>query len=88
MKYIYFLFRYLIGQQAFTTLHMMYHEATACHVTGDLTEVLMILHNLLVCCRPHSNKPGRSFLLQPKDKLQQPPKTILNEGLKVGNRVD
>ena len=44
--------------QAFTTLHMMYHEATACHVTGDLTEVLMILNNLLVCCRPHSNKPG------------------------------
>ena len=36
----------------------MYHEATACHVTGDLTEVLMILHNLLVCCRPHSNRPG------------------------------
>ncbi|KAL9953976.1 hypothetical protein ACROYT_G041461 [Oculina patagonica] len=42
---------------AFSTLHMMYHEATACHVTGDLTEVLMLLHNLLVCCRPHSNKP-------------------------------
>ncbi|CAH3140586.1 unnamed protein product [Pocillopora meandrina] len=49
---------------AFTTLHMMYHEATACHVTGDLTEVLMILHNLLVCCRPHSNKQDvRSSIL-------------------------
>ena len=47
--------------KAFTTLHMMYHEATACHVTGDLTEVLMILHNLLVCCRPHSNKPGIDY---------------------------
>ena len=54
----------LIGPQAFTTLHMMYHEATACHVTGDLTEVLMILHNLLVCCRPHSNKPGTSKFQQ------------------------
>lgn len=52
---------------------MMYHEATACHVTGDLTEVLMILHNLLVCCRPHSNKPGRSelFKKKKKDKLKQ-----------------
>lgn len=45
----------------------MYHEATACHVTGDLAEVLMILHNLLVCCRPHSNKPGTLILL--KDDL-------------------
>lgn len=60
-------FLYLIGRQAFTTLHMMYHEATACHVTGDLTEVLMILHNLLVCCRPHSNKPGTSI----KRKIKQ-----------------
>lgn len=58
---VYHFFLYLIGRQAFTTLHMMYHEATACHVTGDLTEVLMILHNLLVCCRPHSNKPGTSI---------------------------
>ena len=51
-----------IIKQAFTTLHMMYHEATACHVTGDLTEVLMILHNLLVCCRPHSNRPGTVYM--------------------------
>lgn len=55
---------------AFTTLHMMYHEATACHVTGDLTEVLMILHNLLVCCRPHSSKPDvRSSLLGWSERL-------------------
>lgn len=55
---------------AFTTLHMMYHEATACHVTGDLTEVLMILHNLLVCCRPHSNKPDvRSSLVGWSERL-------------------
>lgn len=55
---------------AFTTLHMMYHEATACHVTGDLTEVLMILHNLLVCCRPHSNKPDvRSSIVGWSERL-------------------
>lgn len=49
-----------LSPQAFTTLHMMYHEATACHVTGDMIEVLTMLHNLLVCSHAHLNKPGTS----------------------------
>ena len=83
----YHFFLYLIGRQAFTTLHMMYHEATACHVTGDLTEVLMILHNLLVCCRPHSNKPGTHiFLCSPITMhIIWPPKKYEMKGLKYGN---
>lgn len=37
--------------QAFHTLHMMYHEATACHVTGDMVELLAIALDLLKCAR-------------------------------------
>ncbi|CAB3983712.1 Ubiquitin carboxyl-terminal hydrolase 34 [Paramuricea clavata] len=41
---------------AFTTLHLMYHEATACHVTGDLTDVLSVMLNIFNCCRAHMNR--------------------------------
>ncbi|GIZ02411.1 ubiquitin carboxyl-terminal hydrolase 34 [Caerostris extrusa] len=32
---------------AFYTLHMMYHEATACHVTADMVDLLSIVLDLL-----------------------------------------
>ncbi|XP_052133303.1 ubiquitin carboxyl-terminal hydrolase puf isoform X2 [Frankliniella occidentalis] len=35
--------------EAFHTLHVMYHEATACHVSGDLLELLTALLELLKC---------------------------------------
>ncbi|XP_077536768.1 ubiquitinyl hydrolase 1 puf isoform X3 [Haemaphysalis longicornis] len=36
--------------QALHTLHVMYHEATACHVTGDLGDLLSLLLELLRTC--------------------------------------
>ncbi|XP_041355094.1 ubiquitin carboxyl-terminal hydrolase 34-like isoform X3 [Gigantopelta aegis] len=33
--------------EAFYTLHVMYHEATACHVTGDIVDLLTILLHIL-----------------------------------------
>nr|XP_042908715.1 ubiquitin carboxyl-terminal hydrolase 34 [Parasteatoda tepidariorum] len=37
--------------QAFYTLHMMYHEATACHVTSDMVDLLAIVQDLLKTAR-------------------------------------
>ncbi|XP_054716891.1 ubiquitin carboxyl-terminal hydrolase 34-like [Uloborus diversus] len=37
--------------QAFYTLHMMYHEATACHVTADMVDLLAIVQDLLKTAR-------------------------------------
>ncbi|XP_071963584.1 ubiquitin carboxyl-terminal hydrolase 34-like isoform X2 [Antedon mediterranea] len=39
---------------AFNTVHLMYHEATACHVTGDLVELLSIILEVLKCANSHS----------------------------------
>ncbi|MEQ2263856.1 Ubiquitin carboxyl-terminal hydrolase 34, partial [Xenotaenia resolanae] len=39
--------------ESFNTLHMMYHEATACHVTGDLVELLSIFLSVLKSTRPY-----------------------------------
>ncbi|KAM7288965.1 ubiquitin carboxyl-terminal hydrolase 34 [Ixodes scapularis] len=36
--------------QALHTLHVMYHEATACHVTGDLADLLSLVLELLSTC--------------------------------------
>lgn len=36
--------------QALHTLHVMYHEATACHVTGDLADLLSLVLELLRTC--------------------------------------
>ena len=44
--------------QAFTTLHLMYHEATACHVTGDLIELLSVILDIFNCCRSNMNAQG------------------------------
>lgn len=61
----------------------MYHEATACHVTGDLLELLTILVDLVKYLRTHrdaTNKDVRSVLLACKDWMDIPRKlvTLLN----------
>ncbi|KAL4238015.1 Ubiquitin carboxyl-terminal hydrolase 34 [Mactra antiquata] len=44
--------------EAFITLHVMYHEATACHVTGDIVDLLSILLHVL--------KNARNYVEQKK----------------------
>ncbi|XP_052769790.1 ubiquitin carboxyl-terminal hydrolase 34-like isoform X3 [Mya arenaria] len=39
--------------EAFITLHVMYHEATACHVTGDIVDLLSILLSALKNARTY-----------------------------------
>lgn len=51
--------------QSFHTLHVMYHEATACHVSGDMLELLTILVDLVKCLR--SSKDVRTIFLACKD---------------------
>ncbi len=40
---------------AVNTLHMMFHEATACHVTGELVDILQIFQDLLKGVRSQRN---------------------------------
>lgn len=40
---------------AFNMLHLMFHEATACHVTGELVDLLQIFQNLLKAVRAQRN---------------------------------
>ena len=37
--------------ESFHMVHIMYHEATACHVGGDLTELIAIIVDLVRCVR-------------------------------------
>lgn len=49
----------------------MLHEATACHVSGDLMEILTIMQDLVRCMREYrGNKDGRGILLGTKDWLE------------------
>ena len=41
---------------------MMYHEATACHVTGDLVELLSITLLVLRCASKHKDCKGMVLL--------------------------
>lgn len=47
--------------EALSTLHAMYHEATACHVSGDLqellTELLHLVKSLRFNCREQKKRP-------------------------------
>ncbi|KAG2467434.1 UBP34 hydrolase, partial [Polypterus senegalus] len=57
---------------SFNTLHMMYHEATACHVTGDLVELLSIFLSVLKATRPYLQRKDvlkELVLLSPHDFL-------------------
>lgn len=42
----------------------MYHEATACHVTGDLVELLSIFLSVLKSTRPYLQRKGLLGTLQ------------------------
>lgn len=44
---------------------MMYHEATACHVTGDLVELLSIFLSVLKATHPYLQRKGKVFPWQP-----------------------
>lgn len=55
------LFLFLFFFQSFNTLHMMYHEATACHVTGDLVELLSIFLSVLKATRPYLQRKGKTI---------------------------
>lgn len=55
--------------QSFNTLHMMYHEATACHVTGDLVELLSIFLSVLKASRPYLQRKGPPRPLTPHLKV-------------------
>lgn len=49
----------------------MLHEATACHVTGDLIEILSITLDLIRCLRSYRDlKDARGILLATKDWLE------------------
>ncbi|XP_072031378.1 LOW QUALITY PROTEIN: ubiquitin carboxyl-terminal hydrolase 34-like [Amphiura filiformis] len=66
---------------AFNTLHMMYHEATACHVTGDLVELLSITLLVLRCASKHKDcKEVKQSLLQWQERMEFAHKllTLLN----------
>jgi ubiquitin carboxyl-terminal hydrolase 34 len=49
----------------------MLHEATACHVSGDLMDILTIMQDLVRCVRTYrDNKDARGILLATKDWLE------------------
>lgn len=49
----------------------MLHEATACHVSGDLIEILSIMLDLIRCLRSYRDlKDARGILLASKDWLE------------------
>lgn len=57
--------------ESFQNLHIMLHEATACHVSGELLEVLSILLDLVRCVRLYRDpKDARGILLACKDWLE------------------
>ncbi|XP_051939696.1 ubiquitin carboxyl-terminal hydrolase 34 isoform X4 [Hippocampus zosterae] len=67
--------------ESFGTLHMMYHEATACHVTGDLVELLSIFLSVLKATRPYlQRKDVKQALIQWQERIDFAHKllTLLN----------
>ena len=42
--------------EAFNTLHVMHHEATACHVTADIIELLGLVSSILKVARHFNNE--------------------------------
>ncbi|KAJ8674345.1 hypothetical protein QAD02_005607 [Eretmocerus hayati] len=54
--------------EAFHMLHIMYHEATACHVAGDLAELISIIVELVRCVRTaRDGQDTRSILANCKE---------------------
>lgn len=71
--------------EALHTLHSMYHEATACHVAGDLQELLSELVTLLMTLRMNTrldsppNKKQQQQLEQQAQQLQQQHQQLLQK---------
>ncbi|XP_064603807.1 ubiquitin carboxyl-terminal hydrolase 34-like isoform X2 [Liolophura sinensis] len=55
--------------EAFYTLHVMYHEATACHVTADIVDLLSILLPVLKVARHYLEKKGVTASAEVKNCL-------------------
>ncbi|KAG1678108.1 Ubiquitin carboxyl-terminal hydrolase 34 [Nymphon striatum] len=54
--------------EAFHMLHIMYHEATACHITGELVELLSLILDILKCLRlSKENTEVREWLIHWKE---------------------
>uniref|UniRef100_A0A3B5M8F1 Ubiquitin carboxyl-terminal hydrolase 34 n=1 Tax=Xiphophorus couchianus TaxID=32473 RepID=A0A3B5M8F1_9TELE len=71
----------ILMTESFNTLHMMYHEATACHVTGDLVELLSIFLSVLKSTRPYlQRKDVKQALIQWQERIDFAHKllTLLN----------
>lgn len=50
--------------EAVLALHVMLHEATACHVTGELTDLVRLLADILRCCKTfRDNKVGGTAIV-------------------------
>nr|CAD7454071.1 unnamed protein product [Timema tahoe] len=57
--------------EAFHTLHAMYHDATTCHVSGDLLELLSILLDFVKCLRLFKEaKDVRGLLMSSKEWVE------------------
>ncbi|XP_069090498.1 ubiquitin carboxyl-terminal hydrolase 34 isoform X1 [Pleurodeles waltl] len=71
----------ILMTESFNTLHMMYHEATACHVTGDLVELLSMFLSVLKSTRPYlQRKDVKQALIQWQERIEFAHKllTLLN----------
>ncbi|KAL3285850.1 hypothetical protein HHI36_000370 [Cryptolaemus montrouzieri] len=67
--------------ESFQNLHVMLHEATACHVSGDLLDILSIMQDLIRCIRIYrDSKDARGIILATKDWIEVLSKlaTLLN----------
>ncbi|XP_037090627.1 ubiquitin carboxyl-terminal hydrolase puf-like, partial [Pollicipes pollicipes] len=67
--------------EATLALHVMFHEATACHVTGEMTDLVRLLADTLRCCKTfRDNKDVRHALLNCKERQEVVRKlaTLLN----------
>ncbi|XP_074662968.1 ubiquitin carboxyl-terminal hydrolase 34-like [Tubulanus polymorphus] len=63
----------LMITEAFCTLHMMFHEATACHVTGDIVELLSIFPPVIKMARLFAEKKvgeAKQCLSNWKEKME------------------
>ena len=49
--------------EAFMTLHVMHHEATACHVSGDIVDLLTLVTQILKVARNMPEKKGKMLHL-------------------------
>uniref|UniRef100_T1K3V7 USP domain-containing protein n=1 Tax=Tetranychus urticae TaxID=32264 RepID=T1K3V7_TETUR len=63
--------------QSFNTLFMMFHEATACHITNEIVDLLKLLTSLLITLRNSQQPEVREWSAKWKDHLELIRKLIL-----------